>query len=66
MSKLRRCKKCGTEKPETQDYFYWHSSAEKFNTHCKDCMRSSVKEQTRLLAEAKKEWLRKRAEEGDE
>jgi len=37
MIKTKVCSKCGVEKPETEEFFYFRNKKQKFNTQCKEC-----------------------------
>lgn len=34
------CKKCGTNHPLTDEYFYWDSTNQRYESYCKVCKKS--------------------------
>jgi len=66
MINTKICSKCGVEKPETEEFFYFRNDQQKFNNQCKKCKKEYCKKYSAANQEIIKEKQKKYYAENQE
>lgn len=63
MMEMRRCTKCGEEKPATREYFNVDKSrSDGFKSHCKECIKRHYQENADRINERQRRYYQENAE----